>query len=283
MIVNRGPLRRVLVRGQVASLMLLLALLTAAGCSGPERADPDAGDAEPQRAVDSSMPPTLDRPAPSSPDAAVTEIPAAVRIGVSEPRGPGGAGLLESLPLDPRMTASVEGSPNLGGRSFIAFGHVYVGADGPQRNPQPTFWAPLGTPVLAPVSGVVVAIPVVWSGDDSVMIAADGDQDWVWEVEHVIDVAVAVGDHVRAGQTIAVVSDYDVLNTPGVGLVELGLLHGGNPPQHHCPFLYVAAEAESSIAVGLELLVQADAERLGLALDPTSGVAGCVTTEPIEG
>lgn len=211
-----------------------------------------------------------------------TGTPAPAVSGASALVGPGGAGLLEWLPVDPEAVVLVEGSPNLGGRSFVGFGDVTEGAEGTRGNPQPTFWAPLGTEVLAPVSGVVVAISVVWSGDESVMISADGDGDWVWEVEHVIDVRVAVGDVVEAGEVVALVSDYDVRNTPGVGLVELGLLEGGNPPRHFCPFAYVDPDAEASIVAGLELVLRADAERLGLELEAGERV-GCVTTEPIEG
>ena len=280
---NRTVIRRVpggrRVRSLWASVIGLLAVvlaITVVGCSGEEVEERGASESLRQTVEVSSM---------VSGGGAVEATGTPVRLvnGASEVVGPGGAGLLEWLPVDPEVVVLVEGSPNLGGRSFVGFGDVYEGAEGTRANPQPTFLAPLGTEVLAPVSGVVVGISVVWSGDESVMIAADGDGDWVWEVEHVIDVRVAVGDVVEAGQVVALVSDYDVRNTPGVGLVELGLLQGGNPPQHFCPFAYVDPDAEASIVAGLELMLRADADRMGLEVATVSGVVGCVTTEPIEG
>ena len=81
-------------------------------------------------------------------------------------------------------------------------------------------------------------------------------------------------------------SDYDVRNTSGVGLVELGILEGGNPPRHHCPFQYLApeAEAEAEVIAQLAAMRRADAERRGVAApDPASFAApGCLTIEPIE-
>lgn len=116
----------------------------------------------------------------------------------------------------------------------------------PQPNPQPTFYAPLGTPVVAVVSGTVTGIPTLYSNDFSIMIASGG-QGGTWEHEHVMNVRVNVGDRVTAGQQIAEVSNYecawgrngnasDPLCQSGLGLVEIGLLYGGNPPSHRCPF-----------------------------------------------
>ena len=191
--------------------------------------------------------------------------------------------LLESLPLSPDETRGITGT--LGGRSFLDYGTVYSGAEGERANPQPTFWAPIGTKVLAPVTGTVVAIPVLWSGDFSVMISAAGSNAWRWEAEHVIDVSVVVGDHVTAGQSIAIVSDYDERNTPGIGLVELGLLEGGNPPRHHCPFLYIAPALEVEILNQVRGMLEENAARLSLPVVDIAApaVPGCVTTEPIEG
>ncbi len=116
----------------------------------------------------------------------------------------------------------------------------------PQANPQPTFYAPLGTPVVAVVSGTVTSVSTLYSNDFSVMISSPNGGG-TWEHEHVINVRVAVGAQVTAGQRIADVSNYecawgrngnpsDPLCRSGIGLVELGLLYGGNPPAHRCPF-----------------------------------------------
>jgi biotin carboxyl carrier protein len=99
-------------------------------------------------------------------------------------------------------------------------------------NPQPTFYAPLGTPVYAVVSGVVSQIPTLYSRDYSVMISS-GERGGVWEHEHIMNVTVRVGDRVTAGQRIGEVSDYectwsrnslasDPLCQSRLGLVEIG-------------------------------------------------------------
>jgi hypothetical protein len=130
-------------------------------------------------------------------------------------------------------------------------------------NPQPTFYAPLGTPVRAIVSGVVSTTTLLYSGDTSVMINA-GSSGPIWEMEHVIKVRVRVGDRVRAGDTIAEVSDYeckwgrnglasDPLCLSRMGLVEIGLLYGGNPPEHRCPFEPELVAAGSRAAVFAQL------------------------------
>ncbi|MGE3342763.1 MAG: M23 family metallopeptidase [Vicinamibacterales bacterium] len=117
----------------------------------------------------------------------------------------------------------------------------------PQANPQPTFYAPLGTPVVAVVSGTVTSVSTLYSNDFSVMISSPNGAGGTWEHEHVINVRVAVGAQVTAGQRIGDVSNYecvwgrngnpsDPLCRSGVGLVELGLLYSGNPPAHRCPF-----------------------------------------------
>src|SRR5690606_13611870 len=55
-------------------------------------------------------------------------------------------------------------------RIFLPFGWQIPANDvGPAKgNPQPTFIAPIGTPVRSIVDGVVVAIPTLYSGDVSI-------------------------------------------------------------------------------------------------------------------
>jgi hypothetical protein len=134
-------------------------------------------------------------------------------------------------------------------RPLEDFGRMLAGNSSnptPRPNPQPTFYAPLGTPVLAVVSGTVSSVPTLYSNDFSVMIESPGNGG-VWEHEHVINVRVRAGDRVTVGQHIADVSNYECVwgrnNSPtdplcqsGLGLVELGLLYAGNPPSHRCPF-----------------------------------------------
>ena len=120
-------------------------------------------------------------------------------------------------------------------------------------NLQPTFVLPAGTKVTAIIDGVVCSIPKLYSGDYSIMMAPSCDTPkYMWEMEHVINVTVEVGDRVRAGQPVAEVSDYSYeygdpqgrdQSRPdrkyGFDLVEIGLLEGGEPPVHHCPWLYI--------------------------------------------
>lgn len=196
------------------------------------------------------------------------------------------AAALASLPVPATASLGVVGSTMGAGRSVVAFGYDTgprgVGAIGTgTRNPQPTFFAPLGTPVLAPVTGLVTKVELLYSGDYTIWMAASPDAADVWETEHVIGARVAPGDTVVAGQVIATVSDYDSRNTPGVGLVELGLLRTGSPPVHVCPFADIAPGRRTVITVELTALFAADAAR-GL---PTEGMSplGCVGTDPIAG
>jgi biotin carboxyl carrier protein len=198
-----------------------------------------------------------------------------------------GFGALASLPVPATSPLGVVGSENAsGGRAFAPFGYD----SGPRgetaigtgtRNPQPVFYAPLGTPVLAPITGTVARVSKLYSGDFSIMIAASPNSRTVWEVEHVISPKVKQGDRVRAGQPVAQVSDYDSKYTPGVGIVELGLLRSGVTPQHLCPFLYLDAKAKARIQAELTAILNSDAAR-GLASAPMSPV-GCVSSKPIAG
>lgn len=192
----------------------------------------------------------------STPAPTPTPTPAPTPTPTPATTAPDGTILLEGLPL------------NLGALDYTAivarregresdwvpvddFGRIFpITSARPtaQANPQPTFYAPYGTPVLAVVSGTVTAIPTLYSNDFSVMIGSGG-QGGVWEHEHVINVTVRVGDRVTAGQQIAEVSNFecvwgrnnqasDPFCQSRLGLVEIGLLYGGGsgPPQHRCPF-----------------------------------------------
>ena len=56
------------------------------------------------------------------------------------------------------------------------------------------------------------------------MIAKSKNSNVIYELEHIINPTVKVGDKVKAGDIVAQVSDYDSRNTPGYGLVEIGIL-----------------------------------------------------------
>src|SRR3989338_7376101 len=127
-------------------------------------------------------------------------------------------------------------------RLFMDYGFMIPASpDNPSKaNPQSTFILPLGTPVRSLVDGVVAAMPTLWSGDISIQVTKTGKLErWIYETEHVINPKVKVGDKVKAGQVIAEVGSFGGGDPSGFGAVEIGILKGGNPPQHVCPFAYL--------------------------------------------
>jgi biotin carboxyl carrier protein len=157
---------------------------------------------------------------------------------------------------------------------------------GPKKqNPQPTFIAPLGTKVKSIVDGVVVNIPKLYSNDYSIMIAKNKESNMVYELEHVINTKVKVGDTVKAGDIVAEVSDYDSRNTPGYGLVEIGILVGGNPPHHVCPFNYLDSENKEEIYSTLKQFYSDWNDFKGKEIYNISDykTVGCLTEDKIDG
>lgn len=152
-------------------------------------------------------------------------------------------------------------------------------------NPQPTFIAPLGTKVHSLVAGTVVNVPKLYSKDYSVHVQPYGS-DLIFETEHVQNVTVKTGDKVKAGDIVGEVSDYDAKNLAGLGLFEIGILKGGNPPSHICPFDYlddsIKAETLKKITAledAWEKFVSND-KVYNQKSEPTPG---CITKDPIEG
>lgn len=172
-------------------------------------------------------------------------------------------------------------------RLFMGFGFVIPASSaGVQKsNPQPTFIVPLGTPVRSLVDGVVANIPKVWSGDYSIQVTADGKmQKWVYETEHIINPKVRVGDRVTAGQIIGEVSNYDKGLPPGYGIVEIGILKGGNPPYHVCPFEYLDPSIKEEMFTKIKAFYKSWEEyRGGTPLYNIETTPGCLTLDPIEG
>lgn len=166
-----------------------------------------------------------------------------------------------------------------------AFSIPASSAGAAKRNPQPTFILPLGTKVRSLVDGIVIDIPKLYSGDYSVMVAPDMQSRWRYETEHVINPTVKIGDRVSAGQVVAEVSDYDSRNTPGFGLVEIGILKGGNPPQHLCPFQYLDPSIKDDTQRNIRALNQAWEKYRGQSdlYDETVEPVGCLTTELVDG
>ena len=186
-----------------------------------------------------------------------------------------------------------------GGLPISDFGHLDgAGTANERRNPQPTFFAPLGTVVVAPVDGVVVEVGTLYSGDSTIMFGvATGHTDVAWETEHVIEVLVHVGDKVTAGQPVAKVSDYlctyskakfgnDAYCGTGIGLTELGYLVGGNPPKHFCPFGELTdptalPKIETQLAAARQQIEKLAGKRL---FDTRKwATPNCIVVDPVEG
>ena len=196
---------------------------------------------------------------------------------------------IESLPLDATKPLNVDlkGQGQGKGLTFVPFGFDGgprgQGAIGSgTKNPQPVFYAPIGTPVLAPITGVVIKVTRLYSSDYNIMMAVSSNSKNIWEVEHVIGVSVKEGDKIKAGQAIAKVGDFDERYTPGIGLVELGMMISSNgPPTHYCPFAKIKASVKSKMLSDLATIVAADTNRgfsAGSVVQP-----GCTNLNPIEG
>ena len=176
------------------------------------------------------------------------------------------------------------------GKIIYDYGEVITNTSSgePTVNLQVTFYLPLGTKVRSLIDGVVVDIPVLWSGDNSVIVVPEGGEGLArrWETEHVINPIVKVGDHVVAGQVLAEVSNYDSHNSPALGIVEIGLLEGGNPPRHLCPFLYLDPSEKAQIeswVVDLRTAWEQTQGDSSLYDESAYVTPGCKISDPIEG
>jgi hypothetical protein len=159
--------------------------------------------------------------------------------------------------------------------------------DPTKRNVQPTFYLPLGTKVLAPIDGVVTKVDTLYSNDYTIWFSSSNKSEWSYETEHVKNVAVKVGDKVTAGQVVAEVSDYSTHNTPGFGLVELGLFKPiNNEPAHWCPFAYLDTSVKDATLKNISALYAGWEQFMNdtTIYDETSYVMpGCATLEPTKG
>ena len=175
-------------------------------------------------------------------------------------------------------------------RLFMGYGFVIPGGNSSsgkdKSNPQPTYVVPLGTPVRSIVDGVVAAIPTIWSGDFSIQVTQDGKmQKWIYETEHLINPKVKVGDKVTAGQIVGEVSDFNGGAPPGYGTTEIGILKGGQTPEHVCPFNYLDDSIREETFAKMRDLFKFWEEYIGnqSLYDESLIVPGCLTLDPIEG
>jgi hypothetical protein len=75
-------------------------------------------------------------------------------------------------------------------------------------------------------------------------------------------------------------------NAPeGFGLFEIGLLRGGNPPQHLCLFQYLDPATKEKVFATIRQLYTDWENYIGNAnlYDETTATPGCETLEKIEG
>lgn len=170
---------------------------------------------------------------------------------------------------------------------FMNYGNIVPAssAGAEKANPQPTFILPLGTKVHSLIDGVVYDIPKLYSNDFSVMVKGEGS-DLIFETEHVINVLVKKGDKVKAGDVIAEVSDYSKNGYAGYGLFEIGILKGGNPPNHICPFDYLDESIKEETLKNITALQKAWEEFRGdssIYEESKIKVPGCETLDPIAG
>lgn len=172
---------------------------------------------------------------------------------------------------------------------FMNYGFVIPATNRADRkassNPQPTFILPLGTKVYSLVDGTVFETPKLYSGDYSVQVQGD-DGELIFETEHVINVKVKKGDRVKAGDVVAEVSDYAVRGYAGFGLVEIGVLKGGNPPSHLCPFDYLDDSIKADTLNNITALQKSWEEYRGdssIYDESKIVIPGCESRMPIEG
>lgn len=159
--------------------------------------------------------------------------------------------------------------------------------DPTKRNVQPTFYLPLGTKVLAPIDGIVTKVETLYSNDYTIWFSSSKKSTWSYETEHVKNVTVKVGDTVTAGQVVAEVSDYSTHNTPGYGLVELGLFHPqNNEPTHWCPFQHLDSSIKDETNKMILSVYQGWEEFMGdtsIYDEVSYAIPGCATLEPTKG
>ena len=180
-----------------------------------------------------------------------------------------------------------EGIEQYGNLIFTNFGELIKANSARPTDtlsPQPTFIIPLGTKIRSMVDGVVVRIEDLYSNDQTVMIASSAESNWIYETEHVINPVVKVGDRVKAGQVIAEASTHDSQYHPGFGLYEIGILKGGNPPEHVCLFNYLDDSVKEDIFAKLRAFYVSWEAYIGddtLYDESKMVVPGCYTSGPI--
>lgn len=170
-------------------------------------------------------------------------------------------------------------------RIFIDYGFMIPSssASSEKINPQPIFLVPMATKVMSMMDGVVVKVEKIYSNDYTILVAKETNSQWMVETEHVNNPKVKEGDKVIAGQAIAEASDFWFQNS-GLGIVEIGVLKVGNPPEHYCPFNYLDQSVQNDIFNKINALYK---EWENFAKDDqlyneNYSIPGCLSTNPIK-
>ncbi len=152
-----------------------------------------------------------------------------------------------------------------------------------QASPQPTFIVDSGTKIKAMIDGEVVSVTKLYSNDYSIHMKGEGNE-LIFEHEHVINPLVKEGDEVKAGTVIATASDYDAQNLFGLGVFEMGLLKGGNPPIHLCIFDYLDDSIKQDTFDKINALKKSWEKHVGddsLYDEASTAIPGCISRDPI--
>lgn len=143
-------------------------------------------------------------------------------------------------------------------RIFLPFGTRVEGPSGPKLLPENSYVVPADTGVRATHDGVVTDVSEMYSGDYAVTTRVTPTATWMVSHEHVRDPAVAVGDHVDAGQELALVSTVDMAES-GYGWTELAVWKGGETASDIvkiCPFGALDADRKPPIGAAIQQFVR---------------------------
>ena len=224
--------------------------------------------------------PTSTETTPSSTPSQAAEgggVDTAVEEALAEaaPNGPRGVGRLYHLPVDPYLLVAPEGMTR-----FRGYGTANGSSEHPDV-PVSVHWEFIGSPgssVFAPATTQVMGIVSLDGGDFSVLLNAAANPFWVWELKHVEGLTIEVGEHIEATKKIGVISE--------AGKLLLGLKEQQDPgrertdlPRYHCPL--ISLHPVGFIEVQLEMIRQADSERLGLEAELIEELSPCAVTMPL--
>lgn len=115
---------------------------------------------------------------------------------------------VEPLPIEPEWTPSYllkRGDANRDFAFLFRDGQGAPGADGTKYHAGVDWFAPGGTPVAAPVAGVVVRVDASKGSRGQVyggVVTVQGADGVCWVMRHILP-AVTVGQRVKSGQTVA--------------------------------------------------------------------------------